>query len=130
MTSRKNESGRHLILVGKLMKSLYGIFALSLIHCVALAAPAPTSLAPHVVAKTPMDKLVIRLRQQNIQIQRDLRSGKLTKDQAKVLKARVEAIRKKEIADLKQNGTKTLTDDQVNQLNQQLNTLSKSIPIK
>lgn len=79
--------------------------------------------------KTAMDKLTIRLRQQNIQIQRDLRAGKLTKDQAKSLKAQVETIRKQEIADLKQSGTKYLTDAQVNQLNQQLNTLSKSIPV-
>jgi hypothetical protein len=83
-----------------------------------------------VAPKTPMEKLTIRLRQQNIQIQRDVKMGKLTKDQAKALKGQVEAIRKAEIADLKQNGTKTLTDDQVNQLNQQLNTLSKSIPIR
>lgn len=81
-------------------------------------------------ARTPTDKVNIRLRQQNIQIRRDLKAGKLTKDQAKTLKGQVEAIRKAEIADLKQNGTKTLTDDQVNQLNQQLNTLSKSIPIR
>jgi ribosome recycling factor len=83
-----------------------------------------------VAPKTPMEKLTIRLRQQNIQVQRDEKAGKLTKAQAKALKAQVEAIRKAEIADLKQNGTKTLTDDQVNQLNQQLNTLSKSIPIR
>ena len=80
--------------------------------------------------RTPMDKIQIRLRQQNIQIARDVKAGKLTKDQAKTLKSQVEAIRKAEIADLKQNGTKNLTDDQVNQLNQQLNTLSKSIPIR
>lgn len=83
-----------------------------------------------VTPKTSMEKLTIRLRNQNIQISRDLKAGKLTKDQAKALKGQVEAIRKQEIADLKQNGTKTLTDDQANQLNQQLNTLSRSIPIK
>jgi uncharacterized protein involved in exopolysaccharide biosynthesis len=77
-----------------------------------------------------MDKLSIRLRQQNIQIQRDEKVGKLTKAQTKALKAQVEAIRQQEIADLKQNGTKTLTDAQIASLNQQLNTLSKSIPIK
>jgi len=81
-------------------------------------------------AKSPAEKLQIRLRQQNIQIQRDEKTGKLTKAQAKALKARVEAIRQQEIADLKQNDTKTLTDSQIATLNQQLNTLSKSIPIK
>ncbi len=82
------------------------------------------------ITRTPMEKLNTRLRQQNIQIQRDEKAGKLTKAQAKTFKAQVEAVRQKEIANLKQNGTKTLTDDQVNQLNQQLNTLSKSIPIR
>ena len=77
-----------------------------------------------------MEKLSIRLRQQNIQIQRDEKAGKLTKAKAKALKAQVEAIRQQEIADLKQNGTKTLTDAQIASLNLQLNTLSKSIPIK
>lgn len=81
-------------------------------------------------AKTPMEKLQLRMRHQVAQIQREAKLGKLTKDQAKSLKAQVETIRKQEITFLKQNSTKTLTDDQVNQLNQQLNTLSKSIPIK
>jgi uncharacterized protein involved in exopolysaccharide biosynthesis len=77
-----------------------------------------------------MEKLTIRLRQQNIQIERETKLGKLTKAQAKTLKGQVEAIRKAEIADLKQNGTKTLTDVQIASLNEQLSTLSKSIPIK
>jgi ribosome recycling factor len=101
-------------------------FVLVLVMAQGMAFGSGVTMKP----KTPMEKLNIRLRQQNIQIQRDLKAGKLTKDQAKALKAQVEAIRKREIADLKQNGTKTLTDDQVNQLNQQLNTLSKSIPLK
>lgn len=94
------------------------------------AASAPTPTSGRLVVKTPMDKLTIRLRQQNIQISRGQQAGKLTKDQAKALRGQVEAIRKAEIADLKANNSKTLTDDQVNQLNQQLNTLSKSIPIR
>lgn len=112
------------------MKRLSFILVLMVAQSVAFAAPQPTPVSGHFIAKTPMDKLTIRLRQQNIQISRDLKAGKLTKDQAKTLKGQVETIRKAEIADLKQNGTKTLTDDQVNQLNQQLNTLSKSIPIR
>jgi ribosome recycling factor len=99
------------------------LLALLAAQSTALGASTPT-------LKTPMEKLTIRFRQQNIQIQRDQKAGKLTAAQAKTLKAQVEAIRKTEIADLKQSGTKTLTDDQVNQLNQQLNTLSKSIPIR
>jgi hypothetical protein len=80
--------------------------------------------------KTPMEKLQVRFRQQNIQIHRDVKAGKLTKDQAKAIKAQLEAVRQTEIANLKQNGTKTLTDAQIAQLNEQLNILSKSIPIR
>ena len=112
------------------MKIFILVLAFVATRGLALAVPQTTSASSPFVPKTPMEKLSIRLRQQNIQIQRDEKAGKLTKVQAKALKAQVEAIRKAEIADLKQNGTKALTDAQVVQLNGQLNTLSKTIPIK
>jgi dephospho-CoA kinase len=102
---------------------------LAMAQGVAFAASQPTPVNTH-IQRTPMDMLTIRLRQQNIQIQRDVKAGKLTKDQSKTLKAQVEAIRKQEVADLKTNNSKTLTDAQITQLNEQLNTLSKSIPIR
>ena len=80
--------------------------------------------------RTPIEKLTIRLRQMHIQISRDEQGGKLTKAQAKTLRGQAEAIRKEENDFLKQNGTKTLTDAQIAQLNQELNILSKSIPIR
>ncbi len=112
-------------------KMIHSIFILTLVMAqgVVFGAAQPTPVNVH-VQRSPMDKVVIRLRQQNIQIQRDLRAGKLTKDQAKSLKTQVETIRKQQITFLKQNGTKTLTDAQVAQLNGQLNALSKSIPIR
>lgn len=113
-----------------MMKTIKLIVLAIIVPVLSIAAPAPTPTAPHVVAKTPQNKLAIRIRQQNIQISRDLKAGKLTKDQAKILRGQVEAIRKAEMTDLKQNGTKTLTDAQVSQLNEQLNTLSRQIPIK
>lgn len=106
------------------------VFGLPTLALAKTGAAQPTPTSGHLIPKTPIDKLTIRLRQQNIQISRDLKAGKLTKDQAKSLKAQVETIRKQESTDLKQNGTKTLTDAQVSQLNEQLNTLSKSIPIR
>jgi hypothetical protein len=111
------------------MKHLIFILTLLIAQGAAFGAVQPTPVNVH-IQRTPMDKLTIRLRQQNIQIQRDQKAGKLTAAQAKTLKAQVEAIRQQEITDLKQNGTKTLTYAQVVQLNGQLNTLSKSIPIK
>jgi len=81
-------------------------------------------------AKTPTERVNLRIRHYVLQIEREAHLGKLTKDQAKALKAQVETIRKAEIADLKTDNSKTLTDAQIADLNQQLNTLSKSIPIK
>jgi hypothetical protein len=112
------------------MKYFVIILMIAISQASAFAAPQPTPVSGRLVAKTPMDKLTIRLRQQNIQISRDLKAGKLTKDQAKTLKGQVEAIRKAELADLKADNSKTLTDAQIANLNEQLNTLSKSIPIR
>ncbi len=111
------------------MRFLTFVLLLVIAQGVAFGAVQPTPVNVH-IQRTPMDKLTIRLRQQNIQIQRDQKAGKLTVAQAKALKGQVEAIRKTEIADLKANGTKTLTDAQIASLNEQLNTLSESIPIK
>jgi hypothetical protein len=111
------------------MKRVVFILVLVMAQGVAFGASQPAAVNTH-IHRTPMDRLTIRMRQQNIQIERETRLGKLTKAQAKTLKGQVEAIRKTEISNLKQNGTKTLTDVQVAQLNQQLNTLSKSIPIR
>jgi hypothetical protein len=129
------------------MKRSVFILTLMMAYGVAIAASMPTPTVPKVLPNTPMNRLTIRLRQQNIQIQRDVKAGKLTMAQAKTLRDQVEAIRKQESAYIKANGTpstgstsspqagsrqagKYLTDAQVAQLNEQLNTLSKSIPIK
>ena len=85
------------------------MLVMGLVCDTAFASPQPTPVNVH-IQRSPMDKLSIRLRQQSIQISRDEKAGKLTKAQAKALKGQVEAIRKAEIADLKANGTKTLTD--------------------
>ena len=112
------------------MKRSVFILALMMAHGVTLGAGMPTPTVPKVLPNTPMNRLTIRLRQQNIQIQREVKAGKLTKAQVKTLKGQVDAIRKQESADLKANNSKTLTDTQVAQLNDQLNTLSKSVPIR
>ncbi len=112
------------------MKLLIFILFFIVVQTTVFSAGMPTPTAPKVLPHTPMNRLTIRLRQQNIQIQREVKAGKLTKAQAKTLKTQVDAIRKQESADLKANGTKTLTDAQVADLNAQLNTLSKSIPIR
>jgi hypothetical protein len=111
------------------MKGLLFFLGFLMVGGMVFGAPQPTPVNVH-IHRTPMERLTIRMRQQNIQIERETKLGKLTKAQAKTLKGQVEAIRKTEIANLKGNGTKTLTDVQVAQLNQQLNTLSKSIPIR
>lgn len=112
------------------MKCLIFVSIILVAQNVASAKPQPTPVSGHMIAKTPMDKLALRIRHQNSQIEREVKLGKLTKAQAKTLKAQVDIIRKAEVADLKADNSKTLTDTQISQLNEQLNALSKSIPIK
>jgi uncharacterized protein involved in exopolysaccharide biosynthesis len=119
------------------MKRLTIVLALIGTQGLVFGAGMPTPTVPKVLPNTPMNRLTVRLRQQNIQIQREVKAGKLTKAQAKTLKGQVDAIRKQESADLKANPSgasgqagKYLTDAQIADLNAQLNTLSKSIPIK
>ena len=106
------------------MKDSLFVLILVMFQGIAFAA---TSFTP---AKTSMDRLHLRFNQTLAQISREARLGKITKDQSKSLKGQVENIRKQEITDLKQDNSKVLTDAQLSQLNQQLNNLSKSIPIK
>lgn len=74
------------------MKRLVFVLILMMAQGVVFGAAQPNPINTQ-IKRTPMDRVVIRLRQQNIQIQRDLRAGKLTKDQAKTLKVQVETIR-------------------------------------
>ncbi len=89
------------------MKYLQISLFLFMLQSRVFGAIMPTPTAPKVLPSTPMNRLTIRLRQQNIQIQREVKAGKLTLAQAKTLKGQVDAIRKQESADLKANGTKT-----------------------
>jgi hypothetical protein len=69
------------------MKRLGLILFLVILQAKAFGANSLTPVINAQVQHSPIDKLSIRLRQQNVQIQRDLKAGKLTKDQAKALKA-------------------------------------------
>jgi hypothetical protein len=112
------------------MKFSVLFLVLIIANSLAFAASAPTPTTGALMPKTSTDKLNLRIRHQMAQIQRETKLGKLSKDQSKSLKAQVEAIHKQELAFLKQDNAKVLTDVQVAQLNTQLDTLSKSIPIK
>lgn len=61
-----------------------------------------------------------KLRKQMWLIQKDLKSGKITKEQAGTAQQKLKAIKKKELEFFRQNGTKELTDDQKNQLTTEL----------
>ncbi len=108
------------------MRRVSGLY-LTLTLSLLIASPV---LAATVTPKSPTDKVSLRIRQQIGQIRREEKLGNLTKDQSKSLRAQVKAINKQELAFLKQDNSKQLTDAQVAQLNDQLNSLSKSIPIK
>lgn len=68
-----------------------------------------------------------RLMEQGARIKEGVKSGKITKDQAKPLWEQVKAIRTQEKGFFTANGKRELTDDQLNQLNQALNDNSKAI---
>ena len=78
-------------------------------------------------ANSNIHKLGMRFRQAMELVQKDQKSGKITPAQAKTLRAQIGTIRKAEIADMKTNGTKTLTDTQATQLNGKLDQLQPSL---
>jgi hypothetical protein len=62
-----------------------------------------------------------------IQIQKDVKSGKLTQAQATEYRNQLKTIRKQEMTDVKTNGNKTLTADQESTLMSQLATVEQSL---
>jgi hypothetical protein len=96
---------------------------LSGISWAANTSPTPTSPS----ANTPLHQLGVKFRTDMIQIQKDVKSGKLTQAQATEYRNQLKVIRKQELADMKTNGTKTLTTEQESGLVSQLEVVEKSI---
>ena len=111
------------------MKKSIAVTALAVIAGVvslswaANTSPTPTSPS----ANTPLHQMGVKFREDMIQIQKDVKSGKLTQAQATEYREQLKAIRKQEMADVKANGTKTLTTDQESTLMSQLAVVEKSI---
>lgn len=81
----------------------------------ALAAPStPATTPPLVHAINQRVKTQMQLTQSGV------KSGKLTKDQARSVRVSVKSVRLQEFTFFKQNKSHTLTTDQINQLNQAL----------
>ncbi len=68
-----------------------------------------------------------RFRQDMMQVQKDLHTGKLTQAQATSLQGQIKAIRKQELADYKTNGNKQLTAAQTSSLEQSLGQIEMQI---
>jgi hypothetical protein len=79
---------------------------------------------------SPLHQLSQKTWHQMIQIQMDLKSGKMTQAQAKTVRAQIKAVREQELGFLKANGNHQLTGDQFTQLNGQLDTVNQSIPVR
>jgi len=111
------------------MKRLIAVFAIVLsvgmmgISWAANTSPTPTSPS----ANTPLHQLGMKFRTDMIQIQKDVKSGKLTQAQATEYRNQLKVIRKQEMADVKANGNKTLTADQESALMSQLAVVEKSL---
>ena len=102
--------------------------------------PAVSAVASQPLGNPAIHNVNLRLRQDMMQIQKDLHAGKLTKAQATTLQAKVKAIRSQELGFMKSNGNpssgssnpsgrsgKQLTDDQTAQLNQSLGQLEPTL---
>jgi hypothetical protein len=90
----------------------------------ATSSPVTKGKHPH------FDEIHGRMKEQRERIMAGVKSGKLTKDEAKSLMEKVKAVGEQMKSDFqqnKQNGQKGLTDEQVQQLNQMLDDNSKAI---
>ena len=68
-----------------------------------------------------------RLQRQRSRIAAALKTGKLTKEEAKPLWQKIKSIREELVADVKSNNKTELTDQQYQQLNSELNANSEAI---
>ncbi len=89
--------------------------------------PAVSTASSQPTGNPAVHNVNLRLREDMMQIQKDLHAGKLTKTQATALQAQVKAVRTQELGFMKSNGKKQLTDDQTGQLNQSLGQLEPSL---
>ncbi len=93
-------------------------------------APMPTRVAlpKGVVTPNPALKNInIKMMEQMRDIAKAQHSGKITKDQAKVLRDKVKSIRKQQLDFMKANGKKAMTPDQESQINQALDANAKTL---
>ena len=122
------------------MKRLFSIVASLLLFSTAAtvlaqdATPAAdstsaTTSAP-AIPKAPGKVVEWRIKNQHKRIHAGVKAKKITQDEAKDLKSKLEDIQKQfkaDIVDNKKAGVKKLTDDQYNQLKQMLDDNSKAI---
>jgi hypothetical protein len=78
-------------------------------------------------AKTPTHAFNVQLRKSMEEINKDTKSGKLTKAQALAARLQIKNIRIQELQFFKENGNKQLTSNQLTQLNQSLSQLAPSL---
>jgi len=91
---------------------------------------SPAASAAPAVPAHPGKVIAERIKNQYKRIREGVKSKKLTKDEAKDLKSKVDAVRdqlKSDASQDKQSGEKKITDDQYNQLKQMLDDNSKAI---
>jgi len=107
-------------------------FAMKRIKLLALAAcllcPALGLATPRHPARpaSNLHSLNRQIRQQVVQIHKDLRSGRLTRAQARTRLEALKNIRRQELEFFQANGSKEITNDQNDQLQQQLRNANNS----
>jgi hypothetical protein len=91
------------------------------------AANAPAAQGAKKGGHPRIKEVRARIQDQYKRVHEGIKAKKITKDEAKDLKAKIDAVRGQMKADIQQNGKKELTEDQLNQLNQMLDDNSKAI---
>jgi len=120
------------------MKCLKGGLIAMMGFSVATSAMAqsitPTVVHTHYVSNVQAEiknpafhSLHLRMRQVLEQIAKELKSNKINQSQASNLQGKVKAVRIQEISWIKSSETRSLTSEQITQLNQQLDTIAAEL---
>ncbi|HTA75594.1 MAG TPA: hypothetical protein VK791_00385 [bacterium] len=99
--------------------------------CIAMAQDATPGTGSKHTRNPAVEKIFKTIKTQKNQITADVTNGKLTADMANTINAKLKSIEDEIKADFKQNkknGTRGLTDSQIETLNQELTANAANIP--
>jgi hypothetical protein len=103
------------------------IFAFAQVKTPVVEHATPNPVSQSNAIGTPTRPFFTQIRNALHAINIGVSSGKLSKDEAQILRGKVRAIHIQEMMFMKENGKRELNHNQINQLNQELNDIVSSI---